>query len=282
MKIIKETFVEPTSKQQLQAINDTILTFQNAGQDLVFSKPEEGLVVRLRKGVVDLVFSDDKQCKVVHLDLSHASNSKLLAELSSGLKEAQSMKSIESPLIRLGLTIQCVSQPFFETMTRARGDTVKIVTSFDGSHQLMHLKAEVSGETDREIKDSAVLKSITKKLGELGVRSSYKFEVQATNISLQGLDEAKKRNYLLWLAQPLPASSSKTHTAYSGLIHNQEVQIEALLTKPREGWKRELLSILKDVDLSAVQIKISGDQAEIESRRILQALIDQLAAAVKG
>lgn len=281
MKIIKETFVEPTSKQQLQAINDTILTFQNAGQDLVFSKPEEGLVVRLRQGVVDLVFSNDKQCRVVHLDLSHDSNAKLLAELSSGLKEAKSMKSIESPLIRLGLTIQCVSEPFFEKITRARGETVKIVTSFDGSHHLVHLKAEVSGEDSQKVEDKVVLEGITKKLAGLGVRSSYKFEVQATNISLQGLDDAKKREYLLWLAQPFPAPSSKKYAAYDGLDYEQQGKIKALLKKSRDEWKRELLSILKGVDLKAVQIEISGDSTEFENRRILQALIDQLAVVVK-
>jgi hypothetical protein len=274
--------VQPSlqAKQQLQDIQQTIAQFEKAGADLLFSKPEMGLVVRLRPGIVDLVVNDGHRCKVVSINLSHPSNAKLLNDLALGLKDAKSLGAIESPLIRLGMTLQCLTQPFFEKMSHAKGDTVKITTAFDGSHKLVRLKAEIPGQGEAEnVEDAQILEKVNTKLKELGVHGKYSVEISSSRVNLAGLtDETHRMAYLSWLTEPLPAPSAKRSSSYQGLTSDEIAAFERLLTQSVDSWKPSLWSLLKDHGDSAIQICTqSADSKDVEKRACLQAIIDEYA-----
>lgn len=278
-----------TTKQQLQDIQQTIEKFESAGAELVFSKPEIGLVVRLRPGVVDLVMNDGHRCKVVKIDLSHPSNAKLLHDLALGLKEANSLAQIESPLVKMGMTIQCLSQPFFEKMSHAKGDTIKIATAVDGSHKLVGLKADIPGLGKPEtIDDAQVLAKVNTQLQNLGVHGKYHVEIGASKIDLEGMDKNFKKRYLSWLIEPLPLPSAKElNGRYAGLTDDEENNFEKLLKQSSDSWKKHIWQILKncpDEELEYILVglpKKTSDE-ELQKRKILQAVIEEYAALRMG
>ncbi len=266
-------------RDQLQKIDQTVEFFEQAGADLVFRRP--GMIVRLKKGGIDLALNDGERCSVVRIDLSHPDNEKLLSELAKGLQHASTLKAVESPLIRMGLTLSSVTLPFFEKISQAKPEpaqTIRIRSTYDGANKLVRLKAEIPGQAEEaKIETEEALRKIQAELETLGVQGSYQVEMKASRHSLKGMNPSHRMAYFEWMMQPLPSPATQKRTDWAGL--DDALQRKALLELLEENpaqWKSKLWGILGSLDPRAPGIEIptgvlAGKERELA---LLQAVVE--------